>query len=285
MTMLISMVFMVSSCSDDDTGGGALSYGKVTGVVTDDLSSPLEGVTVLVDGSGITATPDGPQATTNSQGVYTLENISIGTHIITFTKADYQTVSVTVVAGKFNEEQVAEVSPKMEYAAAKIKGKVTDAGKGSAPLEGVTVSISSTQTTTTGSDGTFEIGNLPLADYTVTFTKDGYASIVKKVVMADFVDGIATTDVRMGGTEILRGLTIDDLKAAENGIITNTAVDETPKAIPIGTGLAITCVRWISVATGKSRTKVPLSAFATVKTTARTPPTWRCSIPLYSEAS
>ncbi len=70
MTMLISMVFMVSSCSDDDTGGGALSYGKVTGVVTDDLSSPLEGVTVLVDGSGITATPDGPQATTNSQGVY-----------------------------------------------------------------------------------------------------------------------------------------------------------------------------------------------------------------------
>lgn len=82
-------------------------------------------------------------------------------------------------------------------------------------MEGVTVSISSTQTTTTGSDGTFEIGNLPLADYTVTFTKDGYASIVKKVVMADFVDGIATTDVRMGGTEILRGLTIDDLKAAE----------------------------------------------------------------------
>ena len=215
MTMLISMVFMVSSCADDDTGGGALAYGKVTGVVTDDLSSPLEGVTVQVDGSGITATPDGPRATTNSQGVYTLENISIGTHIITFTKADYQTVSVTVVAGKFNEEQVAEVSPKMEYAAAKIKGKVTDAGKGSAPLEGVTVSISSTQTTTTGSDGTFEIGNLPLADYTVTFTKDGYASIVKKVVMADFVDGIATTDVRMGGTEILRGLTIDDLKAAE----------------------------------------------------------------------
>ena len=71
MAMLISMVIMASSCSDDDTGGRALSYGKVTGVVTDDLSSPLEGVTVLVDGSGITAAPDGPQTTTNSQGVYT----------------------------------------------------------------------------------------------------------------------------------------------------------------------------------------------------------------------
>ena len=52
MAMLISMVIMASSCSDDDTSGKALSYGKVTGVVTDDLSSPLEGVTVLVDGSG-----------------------------------------------------------------------------------------------------------------------------------------------------------------------------------------------------------------------------------------
>ena len=41
MAMLISMVIMASSCSDDDTGGRALSYGKVTGVVTDDLSSPL----------------------------------------------------------------------------------------------------------------------------------------------------------------------------------------------------------------------------------------------------
>lgn len=71
MAMLISMVIMASSCSDDDTGGRALSYGKVTGVVTDDLSSPLEGVTVLVDGSGITAAPDGPQTTTNSQGIYT----------------------------------------------------------------------------------------------------------------------------------------------------------------------------------------------------------------------
>lgn len=90
--------------------------------------------------------------------------------------------------------------------------KVVDAGKGNTPLEGVTVSISSTQTATTGSDGTFEIGNLPLADYTVTFTKAGYASIAKKVAIADFVDGIATIEVRMGGTEILRGLTLDDLK-------------------------------------------------------------------------
>lgn len=122
MTMLISMVFMVSSCSDDDTDGGGILW-QGDGRCHWRFIFSLEGVTVQVDGSGITATPDGPRATTNSQGVYTLENISIGTHIITFTKADYQTVSVTVVAEKFNEEQVAEVSPKMEYAAAKSKEK------------------------------------------------------------------------------------------------------------------------------------------------------------------
>ena len=183
------------------------------------------------------------------------------------------------MAGKFNEEQVAEVSPKMEYAAAKIKGKVTDAGKGSAPLEGVTVSISSTQTTTTGSDGTFEIGNLPLADYTVTFTKDGYASIVKKVVMADFVDGIATTDVRMGGTEILRGLTIDDLKAAEKWYYNEYRGGRNAESYPHWDWACNYMCTMDFVATGKSRTKVPLSAFATVKTTARTRRLGECSIP------
>lgn len=215
MAMLLSMVFMAVSCSDDDAGDGAVSYGKVTGVVTDVLSSPLEGVTVLVDGSGITATENGATATTNAQGAYTLENVSIGTHIITFTKADYQTVSVTVVAGKFGNDGVAQVSPSMEYAAAKIRGKVTDAGKGDAALAGVTVSLSPTQTTVTGSDGTYEITNLPLADYTVTFAKEGYSSITKKVAMTDFVDGVATADARMGGNEILRGLTIDDLRDAD----------------------------------------------------------------------
>ena len=63
-----------------------------------------------------------------------------------------------------------------EYAAAKIKGKVVDAGKGNTPLEGVTVSISSTQTATTGSDGTFEIGNVPLADYTEMCIRDRHRS-------------------------------------------------------------------------------------------------------------
>jgi len=202
------MVCLVSSCSDDDENTGTQLYGTVTGVVTDDLSSPLSEVTITVDDTDITAT-------SNVQGDYKLENVPIGTHIITFTKEDYQTVSVTVTASKFNDDLTATVSPYMEYAAAKIRGTVMDAKANDTPLAGVTVSISSQIKTITSSDGTFEIGNLPLANYTVTFEKEGYATIVKAAPIEGFVNGITTINVRMGDKEILRNLTIDDLKQAE----------------------------------------------------------------------
>lgn len=202
------MACMAGSCSDDENDGGPVLMGRVTGVVTDEQLNPLSGVTVTVNDSDVTAT-------TNSSGAYTLENVSVGSHIITFTKSDYQTVSVTIVAKKFNDELVAKVNPNMEYAAAKIRGTVTDSKANDGPLAGATVSISSVLKTTTGSDGSFEIGNLPLGDYTVTFEKEGYATIVRSVAINSFVNGIATVNVRMGGHEILRDLTIDDLMEAE----------------------------------------------------------------------
>ena len=82
--------------------------------------------------------------------------------------------------------------------------------KGKCSVGRVTVSISLHRLPPPGSDGTFEIGNLPLADYTVTFTKDGCASIVKKVVMARLCGWHCYYRRAYGGTEILRGLTIDD---------------------------------------------------------------------------
>lgn len=82
-TMLLCMVFMAYSCSDDTSDSESMLYGKVTGIITDVSSSPLEGVSVVVDESGLTATDGGATAVTNAQGEFTLENISIGTHIIT----------------------------------------------------------------------------------------------------------------------------------------------------------------------------------------------------------
>ncbi len=208
-TLLTGMAFVSPSCSDDKNDEGPVQYGTLTGQVTDEFETPIEGVSVTTDDPGATT------ATTNSQGVYKIENLSVGSHIVTFTKDDYQSVSVTIVADKFNNDLIAMVNPNLAYAAAKIRGTVVDSSNGGAPLAGATVSISESQKAVTAADGTYEIGNLPLADYTVTYEKEGYATIVKKIKVDQFVDGVAVMDLAMGGTEILRGLTIDDLREAE----------------------------------------------------------------------
>lgn len=213
--VLLCMVFMFGSCTDDVSDNESMIYGKVKGVVTDVSSMPIEGVTVVVDESGLNATEGGPTAVTDSKGEFILENVSIGTHIITFKKDDYQTVSVTLVAGKFNDENVASISAVMQYAASEIRGTVIDASNGGAPLAGVTVSVSPTQSVATDNNGAYVIDNLPLADYTVTFDKDGFTSISKNVSVGDFQDGVAVVDATMGANEILRGLTAEDLQSAD----------------------------------------------------------------------
>ena len=250
--VLLCMVFMFGSCTDDVSDNESMIYGKVKGVVTDVSSMPIEGVTVVVDESGLNATEGGPTAVTDSKGEFILENVSIGTHIITFKKNDYQTVSITVVPGKFNNENVANISAVMQYAAAEIRGTVTDASNADSPLSGVKVSISPTVSVLTDDNGTYVIDNLPLSDYTVTFAKDGFTSITKNVTIADFNDGIAVADARMGATEILRGLTAEDLQNAEKWYYNEYRGGRNSEQYPhwedviqnnilIGTGLVIIC--------------------------------------------
>lgn len=206
--LTLGLTTFVQSCTDDDKNQGSAGFGTVTGTVNDEFDSPLAGVTVTADDSDITATTD-------ELGAFTLKNISIGSHIITFSKVNYQTASVTVFAKKFNEEGVAVVKATMEYAAARIRGIVTDSKNGGAPLAGATVSISASRSVTTGADGSYEIDNLPLSAYTVTFAKEGYTTVSRQLGIDMFVDGLATLDVAMGSTEVLRGLTKEDLAYAD----------------------------------------------------------------------
>ncbi len=205
--MILGLATFAQSCSDDDNNGnGPVQIGTVTGVVSDELSQPIAGVTVSVNDGESTAT-------TNAAGAYTLENVTVASHIISFQKEDYATVAVTVVAGKFDDKNVATVSPVMEYAAAKIRGHILDAFNGGAPLAGVKVFISDTQQTVSDANGDYEIGQLPLADYQITYTKDGYNAVTRKVAMTDFVDGVAVVpEITMGGNELLPGLTLGDIR-------------------------------------------------------------------------
>ncbi|MDL2213195.1 carboxypeptidase-like regulatory domain-containing protein [Bacteroides sp. OttesenSCG-928-J23] len=200
------MIPMMSACSDDENSE-TVGLGTVTGMIVDDFNDPVSGVTVTItDMEG--------SETTGSDGKFTFTNVPMDRHAITFTKKGYQTVTATVVASKFNESNVATINVSTIITSAKIMGTILDGKNNDSPLAGVTVSIGALSATS-GSDGKFLFEDLAIDEYTVTFTKADYVTIKKDVKKSDFVNETVTMDVRMGSTELLRGMTRDDLTNAQ----------------------------------------------------------------------
>jgi hypothetical protein len=198
LTILFAMVMCMvgmSSCNDEDDVSSHYGIGTITGIITDDYNAPLAGVAVQVDSTNI-------KSTTDSKGQYTLMNVDMGKHILHFTKENYQTMGVTVTPASYSNK-LAQVDASMAYAAGKISGIVLDAKHDNVPLAGVTVSIGGSQSVTTGADGSFLIGSLPLDIYTITLTKSEYATITRNISIDQFIDGVATVNVTMGGEQIL----------------------------------------------------------------------------------
>jgi hypothetical protein len=206
--LLGTTVSILSSCSNED-GTTNLGLGAVSGIVTDEEGTPIADVTVTLSGMDQTTN-------TGVDGKYTIGNVTMETHAVTFSKTGWLTVSLTITEKKFDANKVATASIAMVNASAKITGTIIDAKNGGAPLAGVTVSIGTPAgTVTTGNDGKYTIENLIEDDYTVMFTKANYVTITKNIGKSDFANGIATLDVPMGGTELLRGLTADNLSSAD----------------------------------------------------------------------
>ncbi|PXV65861.1 carboxypeptidase family protein [Dysgonomonas alginatilytica] len=210
MVLLGTIVCVVSSCNNDDDPVNK-GIGTITGVVLDEAGTPIDGVAVTIGGMG------GTEGTVNTgnDGKYTFENVSIESHSVTFSKTGYQTISLTVTANKFDANKVANTTVAMVSASAKISGVITDGKNGGAALSGVTVSITPAISVTTAGDGKYSLENLIADDYIVTFIKANYVTVTRTVSKADFVNGVATLDVVMGGTELLRGLTQADLLTAD----------------------------------------------------------------------
>ena len=204
--LLGTIAFTVSSCSDDDDST-KLDYGTVTGLVTDENNTPIGGVAVTIsDVEGST--------TTGADGKYSFPNVPMDKRAITFTKKDYLTTSATVLAGKFDANKIASINIQMLSADAKVMGTVTDAKNSNAPLAGVTVKLGSL-TTTTDNEGKYLFESLIVDNYSITFSKTNYVAVSRDIKKDQFVDKVATLDIRLGGVEVLPGLTADDLKEAD----------------------------------------------------------------------
>ena len=161
------------------TAGG----GEIDGVVTDG-ANPLGGVAITANANGQTVTSATPTA--GSVGHFSLTGlISPATYLLTFTKAGFgvHTVSVALGPGQI----INNLTVSLVGGTGTISGTVTGPAFPGDPknggLGGATVTVNggiapvTTQTLTAGTIGSYVISGLVTpGTYTVTFSKQGYAS-------------------------------------------------------------------------------------------------------------
>ncbi|MDR0510037.1 MAG: carboxypeptidase-like regulatory domain-containing protein [Rikenellaceae bacterium] len=208
--MIGGAAFAASSCKSDD-GAPSVGKGTIAGKVTDVNETPLAGVTVEV--SGIEGT-----TTTGADGTYSVGDVSMERHTVTFSKSGYQTASATLQAARFdNEAKTATLNVALAETGASITGTIYDGQNGLAPLAGATVTlVGASKTATSGADGKWTIADVTPGPYTLSFSKTGYPTLTKEVIGAHFVDGLATVDIQLGGTlyfgNDLDGISLFDLR-------------------------------------------------------------------------
>ena len=133
--------------------------GTIAGTVTDSSNAePIEGATVVVEGTELSATTDG-------DGDYEIDEVPVETYTVTASAEGYDddSQSVTVIAG---ETSTADFALNPIPTTGTIAGKVTDSSTGLA-IEGATVT-DGTRSAITDVNGDYTIADVPVGTYTVT---------------------------------------------------------------------------------------------------------------------
>lgn len=135
-----------------------LNTGTISGVVTDESGSPIAGANVTAGGI--------VSATTNSSGIYQLQNVPAGLTYVAASKSGYTTVSymVDLIAGTISTRDF--ILPDDEGTGT-LTGMVTDALNGN-PIEGALVSVAGLSATTNAS-GNYTINNIPTGALSAAF--------------------------------------------------------------------------------------------------------------------
>ena len=141
--------------------------GSIAGVVRDTGGAGLANASV-------STSPGGYSTTTGTNGSYVLSNVPAGTYDVTASKVGYasQTInSVAVSAG----QTTSGIDFTLSVNTGTISGTVKDtAGNG---IVGASVSTSpGGYSTTTGTNGSYVLSNIPPGTYNVTASKTGYVS-------------------------------------------------------------------------------------------------------------
>lgn len=139
------------------------TVGTVSGIVRNAATNqPIPGATVMA--AGISATSGG-------NGSFTLSNIPAGVQTVSATAAGFNpaSASVTVIAGA-NVTQDIAMTPLLGT----ITGTITNADNGD-PIAGAAITVVETGlSTTSGSDGSFIVVNVPAGVQTLNVTASGF---------------------------------------------------------------------------------------------------------------
>ncbi len=165
------------------TTNGFTTYGTGTikGTVRYDNNTAADNVSVSFAKSGTIV----DNITNEDNGTYILDNLSLGTYIISFTKSGFNDASQTATLATDNQTLVItslSQLPNTCQSTGTISGKITDAVTGSA-VSGVSLSVTSGLNCTSGTvvktatnldNGTYSLSDMSAGWYTVSTSKSGY---------------------------------------------------------------------------------------------------------------
>ena len=173
--------------------------GNIEGTVEDEDEAAIEGATVVVEGTDLSATTD-------ADGDYLLEDVPTGNQDVTASADGYAPETVTVKV-----EEDATVTQDFTLGAIStytVSGTVEDM-EADTPLEGAKVTIEKTdQLATTDSEGNYEITDVEEGTYDITASKDGYSSETKTVTVdSDTSVNFALKEITAEGTVRVESIT------------------------------------------------------------------------------
>ena len=208
--------------------------GNVFGTVVLEGSYYHEGIDITLSNDD-----NSYSATTDSDGVFDIPSVVPGTYTLTASKDGYgsKTINgVSVIQSKNTE--IGKISLVLDYQS--ISGAVTL--EDMVDASGVLVVVTSkdgnrTYNTTTSYDGSFAIGQVTPGTYTVEFSKEGYLTSSKTVVVqagspakveAELFLGssIITGKIMLEGAESYEGITVRATFAADSNISYEVQTEE-----------------------------------------------------------
>ncbi|MBI3090154.1 MAG: carboxypeptidase regulatory-like domain-containing protein [Candidatus Tectomicrobia bacterium] len=211
--------------------------GTIRGTITTSAGRPVAGAT-------ITTVPASIQATSGTDGTFSLTGLSPGTFTVRAQAAGFglgQVTGVRVVAG---EPATANIT--LSALAGIISGTVRNRATGD-PIANATVTTDpATQSATTAADGTFTLSNVPAATYTVQASAEGFvtARLADITVASQQTAQANLTLDRATGTISGRVVASDDATAVQGAAVsldvagfsatTSAAGSYTIERVPVG---------------------------------------------------